>query len=71
MRKHLRSFAQVKKISKISSSRGVLTPNSPPCVRPWNCKLITAQHQDSEPGSCALWVSYRQIMQELNQFNWN
>jgi len=24
-------------------------------------KLITAQPQDSEPGSCALWVSYRQI----------
>jgi len=29
--------------------------------RTWvNCKLITAQHQDNEPGSCALWVSYRQ-----------
>jgi len=24
--------------------------------RTWvNCKLITAQHQDSEPGFCALW----------------
>jgi len=26
-----------------------------------NCKIITAWHQNSEPGSCAVWVSYRQI----------
>ena len=26
-----------------------------------NCKLITAWHQNFEPGSCALWMSYRQI----------
>ena len=25
-----------------------------------NCKLITACYQNSEPDSCALWVSYRQ-----------
>jgi len=30
--------------------------------RTWvNGKLITAQNQDSEPGSCAVWVLYRQI----------
>jgi len=30
--------------------------------RSWvNCELITAQPQDREPGSCALWVSYLQI----------
>jgi len=25
-----------------------------------NCELITEQHQESEPASCALWVSCRQ-----------
>jgi len=26
-----------------------------------NCMLSTAWHQNSEPGSCAVWVLYRQI----------
>jgi len=37
-----------------------------------NCKLITAWHQNSEPDSCAVWLSYRQIklpLQELSQLS--
>ena len=30
-----------------------------------NCKLKTAWHHNSEPGSCAVWVSYREIKLSL------
>ena len=38
-----------------------------------NCKLITACYQNSEPGSCAVWVSYRQktVIARINPTNRN
>jgi len=41
--------------------------------RTWvNCKLKIAWHHNSEPGSCAVWASYRKIklsLQELGQLS--
>jgi len=41
--------------------------------RTWvNCKLSTAWHQNSEPGSCSAWVSYRQINCYCKKYiNWS
>jgi len=37
------------------------------------CKLITACYQNSEPDSCAVWMSYRQttVIARINPTNWN
>jgi len=58
--------AQMTTCSKNLRGHGPLGPRRHLCLqakeRTWvNCKPSTAWHQNSEPGSSAVWVSYRQI----------